>query len=72
MLVPSAGTETEGGKSGGGLSQSSDRPELVGDKQRDRVPELLSAQLDLAAVIVYERDSAVLGPSRLTTISGTQ
>ncbi len=38
-------------------SESGDRPELVGDKQRDQIPELVSAQLDLAAVVIYERDS---------------
>ena len=48
-------------KSGGGLSKSGDCPELVGDKQRDQIPELLSAQFDLAAVVIYERDSPVLG-----------
>jgi len=53
-------------------SQSGDRPELVGDKQRDQVPELLSTQLDLATVVVYERDSPVLRPSRLITIPGTE
>jgi hypothetical protein len=52
--------------------ESGDRPELVGDKQRDQIPELLSAQFDLAAVVIYERDSPVLGPSRLITISGTE
>src|SRR6516165_144494 len=31
--------------------ESGDRPELVGDKQRDQISELLSAQLDLAAVV---------------------
>jgi hypothetical protein len=34
------------------LSQSGDRPELVGDKQRDQISELLSAQFDLAAVVI--------------------
>ena len=47
--------------SNGGLSQPGDRPELVGDKQRDQTSELLSAQLDLAAVVVYERDPPILG-----------
>ena len=48
-------------KSGGGLSETGDRPELVGDKQRDQISELLSAQFHLAAVVIYERDSPVLG-----------
>ena len=43
------------------LSQSGDRLELVRDQQRDQIPELLSAQFDLAAVVVYERDPPILG-----------
>ena len=36
-------------------SESGDRPELVGDKQRDQIPQLLSAQFDLAAVVISTR-----------------
>ncbi len=69
MPVPSAGTEPEQGKSSVGLSESGDRPELVGGKQPDQVPELPSPQLDLAAVVVDECDWPSSGPSRLIMIS---
>jgi hypothetical protein len=55
-----AKTETAHRKSGGGLSETGDRSELVGDKQRDQISKLLSAQFDFAAVVIYERDSPVL------------
>ena len=54
-------TQLRKSKAGALLSQSGDRPELAGDEQRDQIPELLSAQFDLAAVVVYERHSPVLG-----------
>ena len=54
-------------KNCGGLLEPGDRPELLG-----QIPELLSAQLHRAAVVVYEGDSPFLGPSRLITISGTE
>jgi len=41
----------EHGRSDGGLSQPGDRPELAGDKERDQISELLSAQFNLAAVV---------------------
>lgn len=46
-------------------SQSGDRPELVGDKQRDQVSELLSAQLHRAAEVVNECDAPLLGAVRV-------
>ena len=42
-------------------SESGDKPELLEDEQGDQVPELLSAQFDLAAEVVDESDPALFG-----------